>query len=148
MYNKKGVFRITPAYAGKRAFELQVAAVPGDHPRVRGEKTSLSTISPGWTGSPPRTRGKAILVLLPGRVLGITPAYAGKSSAWVNSGAQVEDHPRVRGEKPAEKRVLVSRKGSPPRTRGKVKGHECRMSPTRITPAYAGKSGYPEGGRD
>ena len=35
----KDASRITPAYAGKRAFELVVQVSDWDHPRVCGEKT-------------------------------------------------------------------------------------------------------------
>ena len=56
---KRGVVRITPAYAGK---SLSV---------------SSRTLSP--QGSPPPMRGKVTTVIMYGGNLRITPAYAGKS---------------------------------------------------------------------
>ena len=70
---------------------------------------------------------------------GITPAYAGKSSAFIRSSPVNQDHPRLCGEKVPEMLQFSSVAGSPPPMRGKdrVKRqiHRC----TRITPAYAGK---------
>ena len=35
--------RITPAYAGKRVVSREAARLAGDHPRIRGEKSSLKS---------------------------------------------------------------------------------------------------------
>ena len=46
-----------------------------------------------------------------------------------------EDHPRVGGEKPRQKRTGITKMGSPPRRRGKVtEANECSNT-FRITPA-------------
>ena len=72
--------RITPAYAGKRYSKRKKQVQTGDHPRLRGEKSS-SVSSVGWKlGSPPLTRGKAWDGDYGLRNPRITPAYAGKSS--------------------------------------------------------------------
>ena len=73
------VLRITPAYAGKRGQQDLRCRADQDHPRVCGEKQSQTLSGRLETGSPPRMRGKAVLILddVPG--VGITPAYAGKS---------------------------------------------------------------------
>ena len=49
---------ITPAWAGKRAFQSPPRTAPQDHPRVGGEKISMSSTVFFWQGSPPRGRGK------------------------------------------------------------------------------------------
>ena len=71
-------------------------------------------------GSPPRMRGKAshheVCVL----VLGITPAYAGKSSTATLAAHSTGDHPRVCGEKSANPKVRDTMEGASPRMRGKV----------------------------
>ena len=73
--------------------------------------------------------------------LGITPAYAGKSTRPFSSGHENGDHPRVCGEKQKTPPWGVEKGGSPPRMRGKgVQPRDKRVA-VRITPAYAGKRG-------
>ena len=50
-------------------------------------------------GSPPRMRGKAMKDMESADFVGITPAYAGKSSFLFPSGKTSKDHPRACGEK-------------------------------------------------
>ena len=94
-------------------------------------------------GSPPRVRGKDLLV---GRQLagfGITPACAGKSRAVRGLPRLQQDHPRVCGEKASSFKNHAAQRGSPPRVRGKVfVGIDCRVV-HGITPACAGKSELP-----
>ena len=72
-------------------------------------------------------------------VLGITPAYAGKSrhGGWYFLGKR--DHPRACGEKTDGGDPLLVPMGSPPRMRGKVAFHLKASFYLRITPAHAGK---------
>ena len=72
--------------------------------------------------------------------VGITPAYAGKSSFTNFSNFIFWDHPRLCGEKSSESEVKTMGIGSPPPMRGKAfeKGYDKFTE--RITPAYAGKS--------
>ena len=70
--------RITPACAGKRLVRLTKKPLPGDHPRVCGEKFCNSSSVWSLTGSPPRMRGKGGGLPRPRFGGGITPAYAGK----------------------------------------------------------------------
>ena len=112
--------RITPAWAGKSLHENAAAAVPGDHPRVDGEKFPASVPPVYGPGSPPRGRGKV--------------------PRWGYTLYRHRDHPRVGGEK-LEKLVkgalLI---GSPPRGRGKGAGNGDLRLHDGITPAWAGKS--------
>ena len=91
---------ITPAHAEKRRSKPTSWTCPGDHPRVCGEKYFRPRWLPCTVGSPPRMRGKGISVVGMIQLIGITPAYAGKSRSlnWTSSTAW--DHPRVCGEKP------------------------------------------------
>ena len=172
---------ITPAYAGKSIQTFQFVQYHRDHPRVCGEKLSISSAHISQTGSPPRMRGKARMILIhvngeritPAyagkrvrpcltcfahrdhpRVCGekqsgcvpcsarfrITPAYAGKSQCRASLAHLHGDHPRVCGEKAQTAQQTETRKGSPPRMRGKgVQPRDKRVA-VRITPAYAGKS--------
>ena len=94
-------------------------------------------------GSPPLTRGKALLCFFLGFRLGITPAYAGKSRvAWVPASV-VRDHPRLRGEKVDWFDICGFDVGSPPLTRGKAMADLALSAVSRITPAYAGKRRFP-----
>ena len=97
-------------------------------------------------GSPPRMRGKGVFpyVVLP--LLGITPAYAGKSLSKLRRRAGTRDHPRVCGEKAPRHLVQCCILGSPPRMRGKVDGISIATDSEGITPAYAGKSTCPQAG--
>ena len=94
--------RITPAYAGKRAVFRAVLSITSDHPRLCGEKLPVLVYPLHVQGSPPPMRGKVFPADPIQKIIGITPAYAGKSSC---SGARLQihwDHPRLCGEKPAE----------------------------------------------
>ena len=118
------------------------------------------------TGSPPRMRGKGIVLVCVGHVHGITPAYAGKSYRLLKvfvskpgspprmrgkvlfcplSCFQFKDHPRVCGEKISGTTLITTQQGSPPRMRGKAPSLRERLHWHRITPAYAGKSGISPG---
>ena len=89
--------------------------------------------------SPPRMRGKDLLVGRQLAAFGITPAYAGKSHRRASSGNADRDHPRVCGEKISFVFTGCSPMGSPPRMRGKGGATIRRVKPHGITPAYAGK---------
>ena len=134
-----GSGRITPAYAGKSKRGTYTYMNAEDHPRVCGEKyiTALSFVRA--PGSPPRMRGKALLLLGCVFVFGITPAYAGKSEREYIAKAWRKDHPRVCGEKPGVVQNGGGPVGSPPRMRGKVCPERKAAYADGITPAYAGK---------
>ena len=87
-------------------------------------------------------RGKVSAVLTHANGLRITPAYAGKRDSVRCSSGFRRDHPRLCGEKLFS--VLFSRTsiGSPPPMRGKEDQSLTACICHRITPAYAGKSGY------
>ena len=84
-------------------------------------------------------RGKGPVRRRDGAGMGITPAYAGKSSQYGLRGWFFQDHPRVCGEKiPLHIRAKVAL-GSPPRMRGKDGVNDSAQAVTGITPACAGK---------
>ena len=79
-----GAFRgsargITPACAGKTRLNPERAYRTKDHPRVCGENGVRCTKKFCDAGSPPRVRGKLILILILILILRITPACAGKT---------------------------------------------------------------------
>lgn len=88
-------------------------------PRVCGEKILCFFHGLGLPGSPPRVRGKGHLTLAVSHMHRINPAYAGKRSRCSWGCTHSGDHPRVCGEKSCSRSIIMRRKGSPPRTRGK-----------------------------
>ena len=135
----QGSFGITPAYAGKSIHYDLHQPIPGDHPRVCGEK--FFNVSSVWslTGSPPRMRGKVMRRFSASAVGGITPAYAGKRLLRQLRHITSRDHPRVCGEKSGRRGLRVRQWGSPPRMRGKESLTFHSPPFAGITPAYAGK---------
>ena len=111
---------ITPAYAGKSQKFNRCPQFVEDHPRLCGEKSACMRASLPWTGSPPPMRGKVAEYFTPEHV--------------------TEDHPRLCGEKIYENEIRVMFGGSPPPMRGKGSKRIFSHLPSRITPAYAGKS--------
>ena len=106
--------------AGKSSEDTRRSGTNGDHPRVCGEKSFENGVKGYFEGSPPRMRGKAVDCPFSLPLVGITPAYAGKSTKQAKQQDKARDHPRVCGEK-SPQRTLNHRQGG-------------------ITPAYAGKS--------
>ena len=90
--------------------------------------------------SPPRMRGKVCHTMAEAKGLGITPAYAGKRDLVISGSGDIEDHPRVCGEKSTSEAQKSSDMGSPPRMRGKGRIVAVTVAGFGITPAYAGKS--------
>ena len=136
-------YGITPAWAGKRHINVYEVCVSEDHPRVGGEKSSLSSASLHGPGSPPRGRGK---VDGPPAQVGrgrITPAQAGRSPYFLYGKKDYKDHPRIGGEKAELTAAVISAMGSPPRRRGKGYREFGIDISDRITPAQAGKSVAP-----
>ena len=97
------------------------------------------TASRAW-GSPPRVRGKEERDAAANSKTGITPACAGKSQYRLQNDQRPKDHPRVCGEKSFSKSPASSRRGSPPRVRGKGGIGIYSTFTHGITPACAGKS--------
>ena len=110
---------------------------------MRGEKLDQQPHLVLAQGSPPRARGKASLHFAENFLFGITPACAGKRWMCDRCGRMRRDHPRVRGEKLNSIRYWLHFSGSPPRARGKVTRIRPNVRHPGITPACAGKRGYP-----
>ena len=132
---------ITPAWAGKSLCVWRERYAHGDHPRVGGEKVLPIFWSVVPMGSPPRGRGKVRFVPLLAVLVGITPAWAGKSVLVKTFLSVFGDHPRVGGEKKKWLLCRTSTQGSPPRGRGKAAVASSPQLWSGITPAWAGKSG-------
>ena len=116
-----GDFRITPAWAGKSMTAPGRSSRTGNHPRVGGEKCSLSSFLTRCSGSPPHGRGKGNRGFSCVSSKRITPAWAGKRCLLPFLCSDSWDHPRVGGEKVQILLYEDIQKGSPPRGRGKAR---------------------------
>ena len=130
---------ITPACAGKRELRSASGSACRDHPRVCGEKAWSTFSSLKNSGSPPRMRGKDCARFADWRVVGITPACAGKSPQPFRVFFLHQDHPRTCGEKSFALCSIHQHRGSPPHMRGKGSQAGISRATDRITPAHAGK---------
>ncbi len=135
-----GSIGITPACAGKRPTTPDAELPVQDHPRVCGEKLYMTLLSRTALGSPPRVRGKGMMISRHFMTVRITPACAGKRLYTYTLTLPYWDHPRVCGEKKKRSELIAQNVGSPPRVRGKGSYQLPIRSSARITPACAGKS--------
>ena len=131
---------ITPACAGKTTTGSSVIKSPQDHPRMRGEDCRQVSVYHGFGGSPPHARGRLLVLLVEGAVLGITPACAGKTRAASAIFRPRTDHPRMRGEDGTNTALPANPSGSPPHARGRRRDPRRDRCPGGITPACAGKT--------
>ena len=131
---------IIPAYAGSTKLRSPSRMPAQDHPRIRGEHTSVRRSAPWTRGSSPHTRGAHQRAPVCALDQGIIPAYAGSTETMTPAGGVAVDHPRIRGEHADGALTQMSIGGSSPHTRGAPPGHAHRDSARRIIPAYAGST--------
>ena len=130
--------RFTPAYAGNISIFLLQSTTVQVHPRIRGEYSEGNTKPEDELGSPPHTRGIYLSDYAGKNVIRFTPAYAGNIGHFVCACAQVQVHPRIRGEYSIYLKKLSTILGSPPHTRGISNDSGGYTQTHRFTPAYAG----------
>ena len=135
-----GVYRITPADAGKTCLPRRLRHTQQDHPRGCGENYIIIALICQYLGSPPRMRGKPAFRALLCHFVGITPADAGKTGVLDEFHRRAQDHPRGCGENRMPARYEPVSSGSPPRMRGKRLCASDTAGHARITPADAGKT--------
>ena len=70
----------------------------------------------------------------------ITPAYTGNTEIKATNVPLPEDHPRIHGEHDLNEKRKGAATGSPPHTRGTLKGNALIVYAIRITPAYTGNT--------
>ena len=131
---------ITPACAGKTNSSQFCHPIHWDHPRVCGKTLFSKRSCGGHVGSPPRMREKLRMCSILRLLLGITPAYAEKTSYKTHMNNAIKDHPRVCGKNLAPDCGVSSGPGSPPRMREKLIRRNTVAALFGITPAYAGKT--------
>ena len=120
--------------------------VKRDHPRIRGEHSTMSKCTPAATGSSPHTRGAPRRPRQGHRRGRIIPAYAGSTLRGDHPIRQPWDHPRIRGEHAPAPPGAGAGLGSSPHTRGAPRGVAGIPVDPRIIPAYAGSTRAPGNG--
>ena len=103
-----------------------------------GEQTRSKYFPVAASGSPPRVRGTADLLVVHGTTQRITPACAGNRMAEQRFINEIKDHPRVCGEQACIASTARRISGSPPRVRGTGSFCGLKLFKTGITPACAG----------
>ena len=105
-----------------------------------GENERLDRGSVCLVGSSPRGRGKRLRDLQALPVIGLIPAWAGKTPWTASLSIWQPAHPRVGGENPPTAPRPARRLGSSPRGRGKLAHHGPAHGRDRLIPAWAGKT--------
>ena len=111
-----------------------------EHPRIRGENTTLGVVCQARIGTSPHTRGKPSGQFGHSRGRRNIPAYAGKTEFREFHDGFLSEHPRIRGENQGRRAGVLEELGTSPHTRGKpLKTGLCVHGKGNI-PAYAGKT--------
>ena len=92
------LLRLIPAWAGKTTPRRSLEALRKAHPRVGGENELMAFATSSFVGSSPRGRGKRDVCEGAQRIVGLIPAWAGKTRPRVGQDRQPRAHPRVGGE--------------------------------------------------
>ena len=90
--------RIIPAHAGSTRHLSRSRSWRWDHPRSRGEHTSILSATTTATGSSPLTRGARSSEAWHDVDTRIIPAHAGSTTRDRGTQHDSQDHPRSRGE--------------------------------------------------
>ena len=131
---------LIPAWAGKTTGSNAPSSSPWAHPRVGGENHTGRWAGRGLQGSSPRGRGKRPKQRTQFLVLGLIPAWAGKTLTRPPTTRTRRAHPRVGGENASCSGLMPNAAGSSPRGRGKLDGRPGDRWHQGLIPAWAGKT--------
>ena len=131
---------LTPAFAGKTSSEPVTAAAIQAHPRIRGEDDRQAPVVWLGAGSPPHSRGRQSDEWTAWGMIGLTPAFAGKTRVYRVSSSTHRAHPRIRGEDQVVVEIHGRVQGSPPHSRGRQWVAAPGLVYWGLTPAFAGKT--------
>ena len=93
-------FRLIPAYAGRTGRARASEHMDGAHPRLRGADFNIGQRSAVAHGSSPLTRGGPCRCRRTACLLGLIPAYAGRTQSATCYRRKTWAHPRLRGADP------------------------------------------------
>ena len=130
--------RVIPACAGNGSARTSAVCCGSGHPRVCGERIYSGPGISGIIGSSPRVRGTVYRcegVRCRSRVI---PACAGNGRAAGSGITRTTGHPRVCGERTAERGHQDAIAGSSPRVRGTASASSAEQRRHRVIPACAG----------
>ena len=131
---------LTPAWAGSTFSPASNRSIRWAHPRMGGEHGNAIVPQVAAMGSPPHGRGAPSRVIGAAYDDGLTPAWAGSTSASGMPFTKNRAHPRMGGEHATPRRRDRAGRGSPPHGRGALRG-VVRVTPGRgLTPAWAGST--------
>ena len=131
---------IIPACAGSTCLSCSIAGTSRDHPRMRGEHSSVPPPMVVARGSSPHARGAQTAKSFIGLADRIIPACAGSTLALLVDGFELEDHPRMRGEHNYQLFLDELDEGSSPHARGALPRGERQDCARGIIPACAGST--------
>ena len=132
--------RLIPARAGKTGSKRDAGCWSRAHPRAGGENHGRARMTPRWTGSSPRGRGKPDRESPPHSARRLIPARAGKTVPDSFEFSREAAHPRAGGENAMTPRVRSRLAGSSPRGRGKRGMTGATSLSPGLIPARAGKT--------
>ena len=131
---------IIPACAGSTVCLSRHHGCARDHPRMRGEHSTLRIPTPWDAGSSPHARGALTSDIVNGIIDGIIPACAGSTGRSRTGPCRRRDHPRMRGEHGSTTWGLHTSPGSSPHARGARLWRWRHWRVYGIIPACAGST--------
>ena len=131
---------IIPACAGSTSVTRCAAEAGQDHPRLRGEHSSMPVDGSVFPGSSPLARGARETASGRREMARIIPACAGSTRGRPSASTAQRDHPRLRGEHPSRLSPQQARGGSSPLARGAQRFARNATTGSRIIPACAGST--------
>ena len=134
------LLRFIPAYAGNASAPGFRGRPSSVHPRIRGERASTRLMAHTVPGSSPHTRGTLTSVLAGILRVRFIPAYAGNAVRRSSPCSTLTVHPRMRGERLAQRGRTGSLGGSSPHARGTRSDIYNSIMTRRFIPACAGNA--------
>ena len=131
---------LIPAWAGKTRLCRTLGMTARAHPRVGGENSGARGGDKVGAGSSPRGRGKLAVCRRGMAVVGLIPAWAGKTGFRRRRLRRRGAHPRVGGENTIRPVLVDVSAGSSPRGRGKPIISRVHSYADGLIPAWAGKT--------
>ena len=130
----------TPACAGTNLPTPASKPARWEHPRVRGDEEGNHRHGDRPQGTPPRARGRELVVCEKRTRQGNTPACAGTRRRTASAIRRWWEHPRVRGDEQVPGHRRWRDRGTPPRARGRDLPEPGERGGAGNTPACAGTS--------